>query len=69
MAVVDSSSYTFLRAVKVFCAVGDGVADDTAAIRRAISEGERCGLATRCRAGVWLASAAECHVIDPALLT
>lgn len=59
MPFVDNSSYTFFQAVKAFGAVGDSVTDNTAAINRAISEGQRCGLTTECSAGAWSASAAD----------
>jgi len=35
-------NYTVFRNVKDFGAVGDGITDDTAAINRAMSEGDRC---------------------------
>ncbi|KAK5091266.1 hypothetical protein LTR05_001447 [Lithohypha guttulata] len=39
----DDKSYKVFRNVKEYGAVGDGQADDTAAINRAISDGDRCG--------------------------
>ncbi|KAL4934324.1 exo-beta-1,3-glucanase Exg0 [Aspergillus undulatus] len=39
----DSSDYQVRRNVKDFGAVGDGVTDDTDAINKAISSGNRCG--------------------------
>lgn len=39
----NSTTYQVFRNVKDFGAVGDGRADDTAAIQRAMSEGGRCG--------------------------
>ncbi|KAI6451589.1 hypothetical protein MCOR22_001194 [Pyricularia oryzae] len=39
----NPSNYTVFRSVKEFGAKGDGKADDTVAINRAISEGGRCG--------------------------
>lgn len=39
----NSSSYKIFRDVKAYGAVGDGQADDTEAINRAISDGNRCG--------------------------
>jgi hypothetical protein len=39
----ESASYKVFRNVKDYGAKGDGVSDDTEAINKAISEGERCG--------------------------
>lgn len=37
------ANYKVFRDVKAYGAVGDGVADDTEAINRAVSDGNRCG--------------------------
>jgi len=37
------SGYQFYRNVKSYGATGDGTTDDTAAINRAITDGNRCG--------------------------
>ena len=37
------SGYKFYRDVREYGAVGDGITDDTAAINRAVSDGNRCG--------------------------
>jgi glucan 1,3-beta-glucosidase len=38
----NPNNYTVFRNVKSYGAVGDGVSDDTAAIQRAITDGDRC---------------------------
>jgi glucan 1,3-beta-glucosidase len=44
VAAFGTPGYQVFRNVKDFGAIGDGVADDTAAINRAMSDGGRCGL-------------------------
>lgn len=39
----NPNNYTVFRNVKDFGAIGDGTTDDTAAIQRAVTQGNRCG--------------------------
>lgn len=60
--------YTFFRAVKTYGAIGDCGADDTAAINRAIPEGERCGLATDCSSTTTALGASSLYYHPPSTL-